>query len=82
MPAHVAPSRSLDAPPADAVIGYADRPGLYLTDEVFLYRVVCRESGAEDLVELEDCYLLDVARLAQSDLYSRRLRVVTPASEL
>lgn len=55
------------------------RSGAYLTDEVFLYRVVgSLTNGIDGLVELEDCYLLDVVRVRLAELYARRLRVVTP----
>lgn len=57
-----------------------DGPGAYLTDEVFLYRitnvVMC---GLGEIVELEDCYALDVVEVPISDVRARRLRVVTPA---
>ena len=54
-------------------------PGLYLTDEVFLYRLVELIRVEEhDVVELEDCYLLDVVHVSGRDLRARRLRVVTP----
>jgi hypothetical protein len=52
---------------------------VYLTNEVFLYRVldvVASEAG--DMVELEDCYWLDVVRVPVDDLLARQLRVVTP----
>jgi hypothetical protein len=53
--------------------------GVYLTDEVFLYRLVELVAVArEDVVELEDCYLLDVVHVLVSDLRARGLRVVTP----
>jgi hypothetical protein len=65
---------------AGAVSGRIARPGAYLTDEVFLYRVVgLVASGVDELVELEDCYQLDVVRVRLRDLRARRLRVVTPA---
>jgi hypothetical protein len=68
--------------PAGAVPARSDIAGLYLTDEVFLYRVVGSvASGVDELVELEDCYGLDVVRVPVSDLRSRRLRVVTAAVE-
>ena len=45
------------------VAGIGD-PGVYLTDEVFLYRVagVAPGEGVE-MVELEDCYQLDLVRV-------------------
>lgn len=52
---------------------------VYLTNEVFLYRVVGLVDGAAEMVELEDCYWLDVVRVPARDLRARRLRVVTPA---
>lgn len=56
-----------------------DQAGLYLTDEVFLYRVVdLQVTAAGAMAELEDCYGLDVVRVTVSDLRARRLRVVTP----
>jgi hypothetical protein len=60
-----------------ANIPQMESASLYLTDEVFLYRVVRLAAG--DLVELEDCYRLDVVRIPVSDLRERRLRAVTPA---
>jgi|GEM_PF-6940076 hypothetical protein len=63
-------------PPADPL----DAAGTYLTDEVFLYRVVGGAwTGTAETVELEDCYLLDVVRVSLSDLRARRLKIVTPA---
>jgi hypothetical protein len=50
--------------------------GMYLTDEVFLYCVV---SAFDEIVELEDCYWLDVVRVPANRLSERRLRVVSPA---
>ena len=52
---------------------------MYLTDEVFLYRVVGVAASADgELVELEDCMYLDVVRVPLADVRARRLRVVTP----
>lgn len=65
---------------AAAIDAPVDEAGVYLTDEVFLYRVVGRVAGELDqLVELEDCYRLDVVQVPIRDLRARRLRVVTPA---
>jgi hypothetical protein len=53
---------------------------MYLTDGVFLYRVVdviWTESG--EMADLEDCYGLDIVRIPMSDLRARQLRVVAPA---
>lgn len=49
---------------------------VYLTDEVFLYRVA---DAAGELVDIEDCILLDVVRVPLAAVQARRLRVVTPA---
>jgi hypothetical protein len=52
---------------------------MYLTDEVFLYRVVglgASETG--EMVELEDCYRLDVVSVPVRELHARGLRAVTP----
>jgi hypothetical protein len=58
-----------------------DGVSTYLTDGVFLFRVVgVVASGADEMVALEDCYWLDVVHVPLSDLRARRLRVVTPAS--
>ena len=64
--------------PLGAGVACNDTAGLYLTDEVFLYRVV---GGVDETVELEDCYGLDVVRVPVSDLRARRLRVVTAQAE-
>ena len=56
-----------------------DRAGVYLTNEVFLYRVVgLVASQAGEMVEVEDCYGLDVVRVPVASLRARQLRVVTP----
>lgn len=56
--------------------------GVYLTNETFLYRVVgVVASDAGELVELEDCYGLDVVRIPATALRARRLRVVMPSAE-
>jgi hypothetical protein len=66
-----------------AAVSFAGRlngAGVYLTDEVFLYRVVSVDEGrGEVIVELEDCYGLDVVHVPVQDLHARPLRVVTPA---
>jgi hypothetical protein len=54
--------------------------GVYLTDEVFLYRVVHLTATSGDaIVELEDCYGMDVVCVAATELHARALRLVTPA---
>ena len=60
-------------------VSHTDRVGMYLTDEVFLYRVVdVLATRAGEMAELEDCYWLDIVRVPVSDVLARRLRVVTP----
>ena len=57
-----------------------DEGSVYVTDGVFLYRVLgLVTSEGDELVELEDCYGLDVVRVPLADVNARRLRVVTPA---
>jgi len=55
-----------------------DQVALYLTDGVFLYRVV-DVSLSDEMVDIEDCYSLDRVRVSMEALLARRLRVVTPA---
>ena len=51
---------------------------VYLTDGVFLYRVVgAMATAAGEMVELEDCYRLDTVPVHMRELRTRRLRVVT-----
>jgi hypothetical protein len=70
-----------DAPgPAGRVAGRIDRPGVYVTDEVFLYRVVGLTGEACEEVEVEDCYRLGVVRVPGREFRARGLRLVTPAS--
>lgn len=69
-----------DQPPERVVAPRIDRAAVYLTNEVFLYRVVgLVGSGVDEMVELEDCYRLDVVRVPVRNLRECRLRVVTPA---
>lgn len=64
--------------PAGAVSRPTAPAGAYLTDGVFLYRVVdLVASGVGEMVELEDCYWLDVVRVPLTDLRARQLRVVS-----
>jgi len=75
-------SRGHDSPavPPETASGKPDGAGLYLTNEVFLYRVVgIADSETGELIELEDCYSLDVVRVPIDDFRARRLRVVTAA---
>jgi hypothetical protein len=70
-----------DAPgPAGAVAGRVDRPGVYVTNEVFLYRVVGLTGEACEVVEVEDCYRLDIVRVPARELRARGLRLATPGS--
>jgi hypothetical protein len=65
---------------APAGAGDVNRVGVYLTDGVFLYRVVDRVMTARgEMIDVEDCYWLDVVRVPASDLDARRLRDVTPS---
>lgn len=60
--------------------GQIGEVGVYLTDGVFLYRVVRVVAGAAgEMVELEDCFLLDIVRVPLGEVRARRLRVITPA---
>jgi hypothetical protein len=71
-------TRTRDRPPA-CLRGVG--VGTYLTNEVFLYRVTgFVSSGLDEIVELEDCYWLDVVEVPVSDLRARGLRVVAPAT--
>jgi hypothetical protein len=67
--------------PAGPATPLVDQRGSYLTNGVFLYRVVGHAmSAAAEIVELEDCYGLDVVCVPAEDLRARGLRVVTPAA--
>jgi hypothetical protein len=72
---------TLKAPnPANPVAVEVDERGRYLTNEIFLYRIVDRVvGGADEIVELEDCYGLDVVRVPAEELRARGLRVVMSA---
>jgi hypothetical protein len=53
------------------------RVGSYLTDEVFLFRVDrCIAADAAQLVDLEDCYGLEVVRVPAIEVRRRNLRLV------
>ena len=61
--------------------GETSPQGTYLTDGVFLYRVVKALGGrGEEAVQLEDCYSLDTVRVELTELRRRDLRVVAAAS--
>ena len=65
---------------AGADRAHVHQAGVYLTNEVFLYRVVGRViTAAGEMFDVEDCYRLDVVRVPASDVAARRLRVVTPS---
>jgi len=65
---------------ACAIVRQTGRAGLYLTNGVFLHRVVRVEAGeAGETVDLEDCYRLDVVCVPVCDLHRRELRVITPS---
>jgi len=67
------------APAGQGVAVRVAEVGVYLTDGVFLYRVDdLLVTGAGEMVDLEDCYRLDVVRVPVNDLRARRLQVVTP----
>ena len=69
------------AAPEHTVAEDAGRADVYLTDEVFLYRVVQANGNGEDaMVHLEDCYGLDVVCVRASELQRRQLRVVRAAA--
>jgi hypothetical protein len=71
--------RSPDGPLLTA--GQGGGPGVYMTDEVFLYRLAgIGQYGSAEFVELEDCYRLDVVQVPISDLRARALRIVTPST--
>jgi hypothetical protein len=58
--------------------GHPDGAGLYFTNDVFLYRVVrivAGDTGA--MIDVEDCYSLDVVRVPVHAFHAVRLRIVT-----
>ena len=60
------------------VSGEPDGDGLYLTNDVFLYRVVrIVPSDGGPVVVLEDCYSLDAVRVSIREVHDRGLRVVS-----
>ena len=63
---------------ASAIAGPIDRANIYLTDEVFLYRTVRFIASDGGIVELEDCYGLDIVCVPERELRARQLRLVTP----
>jgi len=66
----------------DVPSGDSGEDGLYVTNEAFLYRVVgMAPSETGEVIELEDCYFLDVARVPIEHFRARRLRVVTAAPD-
>lgn len=73
--------RTADRPaPSGGPAGQVGGAGIYLTDEVFLYRVVRVVAGAAgEMVDLEDCFLLDIVRVPLGEVRARGLRMITPA---
>ncbi len=66
----------------DGVLAPFDDAGLYLTDEAFLFRVVgVADTDAGEMVELEDCYGLDIVQVPINGPRLLGLRVVLPAAE-
>jgi len=64
---------------ADAIPTPFNDEGLYLTDEAFLFRVVGMvDTDAGEMVELEDCFGLDVVQVPFTDPRLLGLRVVMP----
>jgi hypothetical protein len=52
---------------------------IYVTNGVFLYRITGPFEHEDDwLVDVEDCYSLDVVRVPVADVIARKLRVVIP----
>jgi hypothetical protein len=76
---HPADTRRAADPPAASTraaeqVGGA---GVYLTDEVFLYRIVrVVADAAGAMIDLEDCLMLDVVRVPLAEVRARRLRVI------
>ena len=69
-----------DSAPSASPVTKRRAASVYLTDEVFLYRIVRVVAGAAgEMVDFEDCFLLDIVRIPLADVRARRLRVVTPA---
>ena len=67
--------------PANVAPSHVDGGSLYVTNEAFLYRIVgVTSDGAGELVEVEDCYSLDVVLVPIERFRARRLRVVTPST--
>jgi len=65
-----------------AAAGAYEAAGAYLTDGVFLYRVAGVVRGASgEMIELEDCFFLDVVEVPLADVRARRLRVVVPSGD-
>ncbi len=66
----------------DAVLAPFQDAGLYVTDDVFLFRVVgVVDTDAGEMVELEDCWGLDVVQVPINASRLLGLRVVLPAAE-
>jgi hypothetical protein len=79
-PAGASPDSS-DSASTIAIAGELPSAGTYLTNGVFLYRVVnVAASAAGAMVALEDCFGMDVVRVPLTEVRAQRLRVVTPAA--
>ena len=66
--------------PSSAAAKHVCRVGAYLTDGVFLYRLVdVLATQAGEMAEVEDCYGLDIVTVPVRALLERQLRVVAPA---
>ena len=66
---------------ADAVLAPFDDVSLYLTDEAFLFRVVgVADTDAGEMVELEDCFGLEVVRVPFTETRLLGMRVVMPTA--
>jgi hypothetical protein len=78
-PIHSVSSAEGGAPSAGVFSGVVEGTNVYLTNGVFLYRIVDIADGPDGIVELEDCYSLHVAFVPLHHLLASRLRVITPA---
>jgi hypothetical protein len=67
---------------AATVVAPFDDAGLYVTDEAFLFRVVgLVDTDAGEMVELEDCFGLDVVQVPITEPRLLRMRVVMTAAD-
>ncbi len=76
---HIYDLRATDGPLPTGGVSTPFDDGFYLTDEVFLFRVTgVVDSDAGEMVELEDCWGLDVVRVPITEPRLLGLRVVMP----